>query len=59
MRSLVALFGRKSDMYAADAGGRKDVQGHGSTKGRQGLMHPGNRLVSEYAAQLRPARELK
>jgi hypothetical protein len=44
-------------MYVAHAGGRKDVRGHGLTMGRQGLMHPGNRLVPEYAAQLRPARE--
>jgi hypothetical protein len=36
-------------MYVAHAGGRKDVWGHGSTKGRQGLMHP----QQEFSGQFR------
>jgi hypothetical protein len=46
-------------MYVAHAGERKDVRGHGSNMDRQSLMHPGNWLVPEYAAQLRLVRELE
>jgi hypothetical protein len=36
-------------------GGRKDVREHSLTKGRQGLMHPGNQLALECAVQGKPA----